>query len=267
MTVPDQAQAILDQYYARLNKDLPDLLEAFYLFGSVSLASFQEGVSDLDFAAVTHRPLSEQEVKNLEQIHLDLEKSRPKISLDGRYIWKADLERLGDQACPYYYFNSGRLVGLERLCKDSVDAFQLKHYGIAIFGPDPRTYGYTIDWDVLTRNMKLNLEYYWKNWKQKVEKFPSLPYFGMFVKGGMIEWGVLGVSRIYYSIKEQDLISKSGAGQYAMQHVPARWHRILQESIRLREGSSRSLYRSVFKRRQDALTYMDYMIKECLNEI
>ncbi len=266
MTMPEQVQTVLDQYFARMNKDLPGLLEAFYLFGSISLASFQEGVSDLDFAAVTYRPLTEQEVKVLERIHFDLEKSRPKISLDGRYIRKADLDSIEDQDCPYYYFNSGRLVGLERLSKNSVDAFQLKHYGMAIIGPSPQTFGYTIDWDVLTRNMKLNLEHYWRNWKRRAEKFPSLPYFGMFMKGWMIEWGVLGVSRIYYSIKERDLISKSGAGQYAMRHVPARWHLIIRESIRLREGNSKSLYLNVFKRRQDALAYMDYMIKECLNE-
>jgi Nucleotidyltransferase domain. len=266
MTVPDAAREILDQYFARLNKELPDRLDAFYLFGSVSLDAFQEGFSDLDFAAVTNRPLTEREVRILEQIHHELEVSFPKTSLDGRYVWNEDLESLGDKDCPYHYFNSGRLAGIERLQKDSVDAFQIKYYGIPIIGRDPRSYSYSVDWTVLTRNMKSNLEHYWLNWRRKVEKFPSKAYFGMFIKGWMIEWGVLGVSRIFYSIREHDLISKAGAAHYAMQHVPERWHRILQESINLRSGNRKSLYRSVFKRRQDALAYMDYMIKECLDE-
>ncbi|MCM3627564.1 DUF4111 domain-containing protein [Paenibacillus glycanilyticus] len=266
MAVPEIAQEITDHYLARIQKELPDILTAFYLFGSVSLDAFQEGLSDLDFAAVTSRKLTNQEVRILELIHHDLEISFSKISMDGRYVWAVDWENLGDMACPYYYFNGGKLVGVEQLYKDSVDAFQIKQYGIPILGRDPRTYSYLVDWSVLTRNMKSNLEHYWLNWKRKAEKFPSKPYFGMFFKGWMIEWGVLGVSRIYYSIREQDLTSKTGAGHYALQHVPKRWHRILRESINLRDGTRKSLYRSAIRRRQDALAYMDYMIKECLNE-
>ncbi|MGO4111283.1 aminoglycoside adenylyltransferase domain-containing protein [Paenibacillus sp. YAF4_2] len=266
MAVPKKAQEVLDQHIIRLDQKLPNLVEAYHLFGSVSLGAFQEGFSDLDFVAVTSRAITEKEVQVIESIHRDLEQKFPMISLDGRYVVREDMENLAYKDCPYYYFNSGKLVGIERLHKNSIDAYQLKQYGIPILGKDPRTYDYTVDWDVLTQNMKRNVEQYWMNWKRKVERFPSKNYFGMLYKDWMIEWGVLGVSRIYYSIREQDMISKTGAGEYALQHVPARWHRIIQESIQLRIGSKKSLYRSRFQRRNDALAYMDYLMKECLRE-
>ncbi|CAM3427989.1 aminoglycoside adenylyltransferase domain-containing protein [Paenibacillus lupini] len=264
MAVPKKAQEVLDQHCIRLEQELPNVVEAYHLFGSVSIGAFQEGLSDLDFVAVTSRPLREREVQVLEQIHRDLEQKIPTISLDGRYVVREDIERLAYKDCPYYYFNSGKLVGIDRFHKNSIDAYQLKQYGIPILGKDPRTYDYTVDWDLLAQNMKRNIEQYWMNWKRKVERFPAS--LGMLYKGWMIEWGVLGVSRIYYSIREQDMISKTGAGEYALQHVPTRWHRIIQESIQLRSGSKKSLYRSRLQRRKDALAYMDYLMKECLRE-
>jgi hypothetical protein len=261
VSVPKKAQEVLDQYFIQMNKELPDLVEAYHLFGSVSLDAFQEGLSDIDFVTVTNRPLTEQEVRILEQIHHDLEEEFPKASLDGRYVVKEDMENLAYKDCPYYYFNSGKFVGIERMFKNSIDTFQIKHYGIPVLGKDPRTYDYEVDWDILSRNMKGNVEAYWMNWKKRVEQLPANKF-----EGWMIEWGVLGVSRIYYSLREQDMISKTGAGEYALQHVPARWHRIIQESIHLRSGSEKSLYRSIFQRRNDALAYMDYLMKECLRE-
>ena len=52
---------------------------------------------------------------------------------------------------------------------------------------------------------------YWLHWMKSCEKFPSIRYIGSFVSLGMIEWGVLGVSRLYYTFKERDMTSKVGA--------------------------------------------------------
>jgi hypothetical protein len=78
----------------------------------------------------------------------------------------------------------------------------------------------------------------------------------------MIEWGVLGVSRLYYTFKEKDMTSKVGAGEYALKNVPQEWHKIINESMRLRKGNKKSYYNSIVKRRNDALKYIDYIIQE-----
>lgn len=59
------------------------------------------------------------------------------------------------------------------------------------------------------------------------------------------------------------MTSKVGAGEYALDTVPKEWHKIVEEAIRWRKGSKKSKYRSVWKRRADALAYMEYVIGEC----
>ncbi|WP_253198587.1 aminoglycoside adenylyltransferase domain-containing protein [Clostridium estertheticum] len=81
----------------------------------------------------------------------------------------------------------------------------------------------------------------------------------------MIEWGVLGVSRLYYTFKERDMTSKVGAGEYILQKVPQRWHKVINEAMRLRKGNPKSYYKSIFERRVDVLSYIDFIIQESNN--
>jgi hypothetical protein len=78
----------------------------------------------------------------------------------------------------------------------------------------------------------------------------------------MIEWGVLGVTRLFYTFKEKDMTSKLGAGEYALQTVPEKWHKIINEAMRPRKNNTKSYYKCIFERRNDALAYMDYVIEE-----
>ncbi|WP_156774239.1 hypothetical protein [Fictibacillus arsenicus] len=59
-------------------------------------------------------------------------------------------------------------------------------------------------------NLVDNINSYWMNWTKRCESVTSLQFPGLFVSGSMIEWGVLGVTRIYYSIKEEDSSQKWG---------------------------------------------------------
>jgi Domain of unknown function (DUF4111) len=139
----------------------------------------------------------------------------------------------------------------------------LKMYGIVIKGLPIETYNIPTDWNQLKINLVGNINSYWRNCIKRCERVTSLQFPGLFVSGSMIEWGVLGVTRLFFSIIEEDIISKVGAGEYALQFVPEKYHPILQEAIRIRKGSKESVYRSIFKRRRDALDYMKYMMDEC----
>jgi len=79
----------------------------------------------------------------------------------------------------------------------------------------------------------------------------------------MVEWGVLGVTRQYYTLREKDVVSKSKAGEYALLNVPDKWKQIIKEALRIREGVTTSNYISPIKRRNDALSYMDFIIADC----
>ena len=118
--------------------------------------------------------------------------------------------------------------------------------------------------------MRDNLNTYWLSWKNDCKKFPSRKYLGLYISLNMIEWVILGVSRLYYTFNERDITSKVGAGEYALRTVPPKWHKIINEAMRLRKGNKNSYYTSIFERRKDALDYIDFIIRESnslLNEV
>lgn len=59
--IPVGVQEILHAYFEWFERELPNLLEAFYVYGSISIGAFQEGASDIDFIALIKRKWTEEE--------------------------------------------------------------------------------------------------------------------------------------------------------------------------------------------------------------
>jgi hypothetical protein len=101
-----------------------------------------------------------------------------------------------------------------------------------------------------------NLDGYWRRWHAQHARLLSrggLAALGTWAPA----WGVLGVSRLHYTIATGEITSKEGAGIYALETVPAHWHRVLQECLRIRRrAGGTSLYVSPLARRADALGYV-----------
>jgi hypothetical protein len=259
--ISTKIKQVLDSYFHLLDSKLPNILDSYYIYGSISLGAFTDGLSDIDFIAVLKKKLIATDIATLKMVHKDIQKKYPKMNLDGIYVIGEDFEYLKfEDTCPV--FRDGELQGFSKFNKDSIDAFQLKKYGIVIKGQELDTLNYTVDWRALLIEMHENLNTYWANWKRGCEKFPSNRFLGLFFSLRLIEWGVLGVSRLYYTFMERDIISKKGAGEFALKTVPARWHKIIKESMRLRDRNPKSFYTSKIARRNDALQYIDFIIQE-----
>ncbi|MET3728197.1 putative nucleotidyltransferase [Fictibacillus halophilus] len=264
-SVPKQVKEVLNAYFEKIEKKLPNKVESFYLFGSVSIGAYQEESSDIDFYAVTKEKLTQSDVEVLKEIHHEMRKQFSKPSLDGMYLTRDDLEfeNNGNSSCPY--FNEGKLQSYRPFHRNWIDAYQLQTYGIVVKGLPIETYNLSIDWTELKSNLIENINGYWLNWVKNCERFPSLQYIGLYTSANMNEWGVLGVTRLYYSLREKDITSKVGAGEYALRTVPETYHQIIREALRIRNGNKFSHYGSMRKRRSDALSYMKYIIRECNN--
>ena len=76
-----------------LGVKLPNLLEAYYIYGSVSLGAFDYGFSDIDFIAVVKRKINDIDLIILKEIHKDIKKKFPKTDLMVSYITKNDLKQ------------------------------------------------------------------------------------------------------------------------------------------------------------------------------
>lgn len=261
--LPDYANEVIGEHLNVIDSVLPGFLEAYYIYGSVSLGEFNRGISDIDFIAIITRKATEADLDMLKKIHRIMKRKFKKAILDGMYLLKYDFETLikGEITC--LRFNEGVFKGYEIFDTNSVDAYELKQYGVAVRGRDINEIVYIVDFDILVNRMKENLNTYWFQWVNSYKRFPSFRYISLLISLKTIEWSVLGVSRLYYTFKERDIISKVGAGEYVLDSVPERWHKVIKEAMRLRKNNKKSFYNSTFIRRSDALNYMEYIIQEC----
>ena len=78
-----------------------------------------------------------------------------------------------------------------------------------------------------------------------------------------IQWVVTGVLRQFYTFTENTITTKVKAARYALGHLPARWHPLIQEAINIREGTKESLYRNKIVRAADAFQFLNYIIQTC----
>lgn len=261
-TIPKEVDEVLKQYFNLFEDKFPNLLESYHIYGSVSLGAFKYGASDIDFVAILKRKINEDDLNGLKEIHTNIKKVFPKIDLMGFYITQDNFMSniTNEKTCAC--FIEGEFKGFMEFDRNSIDAYQLQSYGITVKGKEISTYNFTIDWYLLLKNMIDNLNSYWCNRLNSYKKFPSHSYLASLFSLDEIEWGVLGVSRIYYTINEKDIASKIGAGEYALRTLPERWHKIINEAMRLRKDDNNSCYKSFISRRKDAIDYMTFIIQE-----
>lgn len=240
----------LEGYLSLVDQCLPDFLGSFYIVGSIALDEFNPDFSDIDFVAGIRHPAREHELQALKEIHGAVERNHPRWKLEGMYLPQSQLGKADD----VLNYHDGHL-NLRPAEADPVTWWILKHHGLPLLGPDPRSLPLTVDADLLVSWTRQNMNTYWRSWTQRPGRLVKL------LSNWGIQWAVLGVSRQFYTLRENRIISKQRAGEYALLAVPARWRRILREAIRIRTRSGAPLYRSRPERMIDAVKFMKYMMQ------
>jgi len=261
-TLPKDVEVVVNHYLKAFNEKLPDLVESFYIGGSIALDDYHAGKSDVDFVCLINRDLEISEMKIIEEVHKEIISKHPKKVLDGSYVLTEQFGKLDEDIGPTIYFDGKKIkydgksgnVGI-------VTWFILKKYGITLVGKTPEHYIPPIDSNDLVSYVQLNANTYWANWTERASKKFSVNGL-LTLSGRKVEWGVLGISRLYYTLHEKDIVSKYDAGKYVLERVPSKFSRILKEALRIRKGESKSYYRSPFKRRKDTLLFMKHMIHQ-----
>jgi len=259
---PKDVEIVINDYLSIVNTKLPDLIEAFYLVGSLALNDYHEGKSDIDFVSVINRDMNSSEVKMIEEIHKEIGSKYPKNKLEGSYVTPQQIGKLNEDIGPVTYFD-GKSVRYDHKSGNVgiVTWFMLKKYSITVTGKPPEHYVPYISVDDLVSYVQLNANKYWASWTENASKKLSInSIFALFGQG--VEWGVLGISRLYYTLHEEDIASKYEAGEYMLGRVPPNFERILKEALRIRKSEAKSYYISPFRRRKDTILFMKYMINQ-----
>lgn len=255
--IPELIQPLLNTYLTLVDQSLPGFMLAVYVHGSISLGAFNEHFSDIDFIAVISRVCTEDDVECLAQIHRTIAANYPRWALEGSYLQANDLGQFQETipAYPTYHNHVLNAAGYRDI--NSVTWWLLKYRGIALRGTEPGDLPFEVDFALLLDKMKQNLNSYWAAYIRKPTRIAWL-----FTDYG-IQWTVLGVLRQWYTFKEHTITSKTGAGEYALTHLPSQWHRLILDAIAIREQNRATQYKSRIGRAMDAFAFLRYVINIC----
>ncbi|MFI1721928.1 aminoglycoside adenylyltransferase domain-containing protein [Streptomyces sp. NPDC020489] len=249
-------------YVNAVDTELPGLIQGLYLVGSVALHDFHPGASDIDFVAVSSAPPDDRELRILERVHAHVADAYPRPYFDGSYVTWDQLAADPLQAAPGPHVHKRKFSRASRGGRHPVTWHTLADHGFALRGPLPGDMTVHTDRSNLTTWTHGNLADYWRPWWRRASRLPSPLGLACLGSWGPA-WGVLGVSRLHYTLTTGRITSKRGAGEYALTRFDDQWHRIVEECLRVRCGAAeKSLYRTPFERRSQALAFIDMAISD-----
>ncbi|WP_158598360.1 aminoglycoside adenylyltransferase domain-containing protein [Falsibacillus albus] len=256
--IPSPIREVLDDYIELIGASLPTRLEGLYVHGSIALGAYVEGKSDIDFIAVTSEPITEKDLPLLSGLHLRIKKMFPSFELDGGYVTWDDLAEDDIYQKSFVYYNDGEMK--KGTVINPVTTWFLQKKAVNIIGPGIQELEIGLDDRLLIRYTFENINTYWADRIQFLEsQVDRLDQWTTEQIDSELEWSILGMLRQYYTLKEKDIISKVEAGEYALRHLPALWHPIIQEAINIRSGNKEELFGTHDERIQTALKFLRYL--------
>ncbi|MEU8207886.1 aminoglycoside adenylyltransferase domain-containing protein [Micromonospora sp. NPDC049044] len=231
------------------------LMTGLYLTGGIGFGEWIEGKSDVDFVAtLTHRP-TDGELEQLRQAHAQMAAYSP-IDFDGMHVLVSDLasDPRNLPSVPVMLHRDFRLGQLDPV----VAWHELARHGVTVAGPQLSTLDIWTDTHVLKRYTVDNLDTYWRAISDQLavssadEPGAELDYACC--------WCVLGVARLHHLIVTGRMTTKSGAAHWGLDYYDPRWHRVLREALRLREGG-RPEYDNQASRLQDTTDFTVYVVE------
>jgi len=252
--LPGGARAAVDDLLGRLDRALPGRVEGFYVTGSACLGTFRLGRSDIDFVAIVAGDLERDELARLRAIHLGRWAAalvrdvgghgRWPLVCNGSYLAPGSLAASPRAVTPLAGHVAGRFRVAERDGFDvnPVTWHTLARHGIAVRGPGPDRLDIRVDAGELQAWTLENLNSYWSRWVERARRpgprtVPSL-------QRRYAAWGVLGVSRLHYTLATGEIAGKVQAGEYARDTFDGEWHPLIDDALAFWRGDPPvSLYR------------------------
>lgn len=264
-----EAQTVIRELLRDVDDRAPWLFPDVYIGGSLALDDARPGKSDIDLVLV--RPDDAPDDATMAALLPAMERIRaryPIPQLDVQVLNRADLAAGPDaMEGPRPVIFEGRVeLRTDGSARNPVTWQTLRQGGITWRGVPVREVDLHDDSARLRDWTSGNLASYWRPWLSKSHLLPSA--FGAWsLRPDFVEWGVLGVTRLHFTIATGEITSKTGAGAYALDAFPERWHRIVREAVDIRANPARtrSLYgRNALRRRRDARAYIAMVIADAL---
>jgi len=233
MGVPPVAADIVRTYLESLDGAAPGLVEGLYLIGSVALADYRPGTSDVNFVAVTQRSPDQSTVDIYDRAHEAVRDAHHGPNFDGIYVTWSELAADPRWCAPGPQSYAGHLHPASRAERHPVTWHLLAHHGVAVRGPAPHKLAVWTDPAILAACARDDLYGYWRSWHRRHSRIVAARGLAGLRTSALAE-GVLVVSRLHHTAVHGTIVSKGGAAGYALETFDPRWAPIIQESLRIR---------------------------------
>lgn len=256
--LPSDVSEVTTHYLREVDRAVPGLVTGLYLHGSICWGEFYPE-SDVDFVAVlAHRP-GPDEMRALELVQASVAGVSSR-DFDGFHCVASDLAKPAAECPPLPVFYQGKFQEHGDLDVNPVTWHELAERGITIRGPEPADLGIHTDAAELREFTRNNLDTYWRNMSERLNQAGDEE---IGTEDWETRWCVIGVARLHHLLTTGELTSKSGAGRYAVEHLPEEWQRIGREALRLRENpDSASLYPSLLDRGRDTRSFVAWTVED-----
>lgn len=134
------AVAVLD----RLTKDISGILGTklvgLYLYGSLTIGGYDDGVSDVDLLALTTEDLDDQTLKRLRNMHAQIDDDAPRWRnrIEVAYLSMTGMREFKARSNPMIIISPGEPIHRIRAGQDwLVNWYLVRSGGLALIGPSP----------------------------------------------------------------------------------------------------------------------------------
>lgn len=261
VNVSNAVARVIEDYLGDLDATVPGLVDGVYLTGSVALGDFHPAWSDIDFVTVVHTEPDEMQRVLIADIHERLTLRHPEPRFEGYYLRWSDLAAPPDRGTTLGLHARGGVIHAGSNWVPSILVWhEMAEHGLHVHGPSLDRRSIARDPEMLREWCLDTLTSHWTPWW-----FRSANIFSGAGLGSLGGWaptsGVLGVTRLHYMLSTGRVTSKCGAGEWALGVCEPEWQRLLEECLRIRNRPTKpSLYRNPFRRRRDALDFMDLLM-------
>jgi hypothetical protein len=216
--LPQDVTEIVETLLAGVHGVLKEKLVALYLRGSLVTGDFEPEASDVDFWAVTDRPVSEQEFAALSQLHIQLGRlpNRYGDQLEGPYIDRAATRRYQPGQRHPTIGRGEELKWTKHGYNWLLERWMLREAGLTLFGPEPQALIDPVPPEALRQAILLRLPD-WDAWARQ----PDDPDWQLH--RGHKAYVVETMCRVLYTLATGKLASKPQAVAWAITELPEPW--------------------------------------------
>lgn len=242
---------VLTEWADGLNRLLGKKIVGLYLSGSLAYGDFVPDRSDIDLQAVVGSPLTEDELRWVEELHKEIERRCPEWAhrIECSYVPLELMHELTPPSTSRPWWGFGTLYAAAPAGNEwIINHYLLSEHGIALEGPDFSELAPAIDVDSVRQASARDL---FQEWVPKVDD-------GAWLSNSHYQsYLVLNLCRILHTVIHGQPASKKVAGEWAKATYP-QWKNLIEEAERWAYGDE-------MKRQADAVAFLRFAV-ERVNE-